>query len=142
MKNALMLLLLMLAAATSASAQVDNSIDNVFSEKDRDGNEAFDVVEQMPSFPGGVNALMAYLSSSMKYPPEAEKKGLQGRVILSFIVETDGSISNVEIKKSIHPLLDAEAIRVVKAMPQWYPGKHKGQPVRVKYTLPLTFRLQ
>ena len=102
----------------------------------------FDVVEQMPSYPGGMGALMQYLSINIKYPKEAEEKGAQGRVITSFIVEKEGSISDVKIKNSVHPALDAEAIRVVKNMPKWIPGKEGGEPVRVKYTLPITFRMQ
>lgn len=102
----------------------------------------FDVVEQMPSFPGGMGALMQYLSSNIKYPKEAENIGGQGRVITTFVVEKDGSISDVRFSKSVHPALDAEAIRVVKDMPKWIPGKQGGEPVRVKYTLPITFRLQ
>lgn len=101
----------------------------------------FDVVEQMPEFPGGQEALMQFLRQEVKYPKEAEEKGLQGRVVVRYIIEKDGSISEVEIAKSVNEYLDAEAIRVVNAMPKWIPGKQKGEPVRVKYTLPITFRL-
>lgn len=105
-------------------------------------NKVFDVVEQMPSFPGGNSALMAYLSKSIKYPPIAEENGIQGRVICTFVVERDGSVTDVRIAKSVDPSLDKEAQRVVSAMPKWIPGKQNGQSVRVKYTLPVTFRLQ
>lgn len=101
-----------------------------------------EVVDQMPSYPGGLGALMQYLSSNIKYPKEAEKKGGQGRVVTSFVVEKDGSITDVKVTKSVHPVLDAEAVRVVSQMPKWIPGKESGMPVRVKYTLPVTFRLQ
>lgn len=101
-----------------------------------------DIAEQMPSFPDGMGALMQYLSSNIKYPVEAVKNGMQGRVVTSFIVEKDGSISEVKVVKSVHPALDAEAVRVVKAMPKWNPGKENGKPVRVKFTLPVTFRMQ
>ena len=101
----------------------------------------FDVVEQMPEFPGGQEALMQFLRQEVKYPKEAEEKGLQGRVVVRYIIEKDGSISEVEIAKSVNEYLDAEAIRVVNAMPKWKPGKQNGEPVRVKFTLPVTFRL-
>ena len=104
-------------------------------------DKPFDVVEQMPSFPGGKEALMKFISENVKYPKEAEEKGLQGRVVVRYIIEKDGSISEVEIAKSVNEYLDAEAIRVVNAMPKWIPGKQKGEPVRVKFTLPITFRL-
>ena len=105
-------------------------------------NKVFDVVEQMPSFPGGTAALMAYLQKAIKYPPVAEENGIQGRVICTFVVERDGSVTDVRIAKSVDPSLDKEAQRVVSAMPKWIPGKQNGQSVRVKYTLPVTFRLQ
>ena len=104
--------------------------------------EAFDVVEQMPQFPGGPSALMQFLSSNVKYPKEAYEKNVQGRVIASFVVEKDGSITEAVIRKSIDPLLDAEALRVVNAMPKWQPGMQNGEAVRVKYTVPITFKLQ
>lgn len=119
---------------------VENEVLNTVSQQNP--SKVFDVVEQMPSYPGGMGALMQYLSSNIKYPKEAEEKGAQGRVITSFIVEKDGSISDIKIKISVHPALDAEAIRIVKKMPKWIPGKQGGEPVRVKYTLPITFRLQ
>lgn len=105
-------------------------------------NKVFDVVEQMPSFPGGMAALMAYLQKSIKYPPVAEENGIQGRVVCTFVVERDGSVTDVRVAKSVDPSLDKEAVRVVSAMPRWIPGKQNGQSVRVKYTLPVTFRLQ
>ena len=105
-------------------------------------NKVFDVVEQMPSYPGGMGALMQYLSSNIKYPVIAEENGIQGRVICTFVVERDGSITDVKIAKSVDPSLDKEAMRVVSSMPKWIPGKQNGSAVRVKYTLPVTFRLQ
>ncbi len=127
--------------------------------------KVFDVVEQMPAFAGGIvkrsvrrpdgtvtmvstevgpgaSGLMQFLSMSVRYPLEAEENGIQGRVIVSFVVERDGSITDVRVVKSVHPSLDREAVRVVKSMPKWIPGKQKGSPVRVKYTTPITFRLQ
>ena len=104
--------------------------------------KVFDVVEQMPSFPGGPSALMQYLSSNIKYPVVAEENGVQGRVVCTFVVERDGSITDVRVIRSVDPSLDKEAVRVVKSMPKWIPGKQNGSAVRVKYTVPVTFRLQ
>ena len=104
--------------------------------------KVFDVVEEMPSFPGGQGALMQYLASNIKYPVVAQENGVQGRVIVSFVVERDGSISDVRVARSVDPSLDREAQRVVKSMPRWKPGKQNGSAVRVKYTVPVVFRLQ
>lgn len=104
--------------------------------------KVFDVVEEMPSFPGGQGALMSYLASTIKYPVVAQENGVQGRVIVSFVVERDGSISDVRVARSVDPSLDREAQRVVKSMPRWKPGKQNGSAVRVKYTVPVVFRLQ
>ncbi len=103
--------------------------------------KVFDVVEQMPQFPGGQQALFEYLSKHIKYPVIAEENGVQGRVIVTFVVERDGSITDVKVVKSVDPSLDKEATRVVKGMPHWIPGKQNGSAVRVKYTVPVTFRL-
>ncbi len=105
-------------------------------------NKVFDVVEQMPSFPGGPSALMQYLSSNIKYPVVAQENGVQGRVVVSFVVERDGSITDVQVARSVDPSLDREAQRVVRSMPKWIPGKQNGQAVRVKYNVPVAFRLQ
>jgi protein TonB len=105
-------------------------------------NKVFDVVEQMPSFPGGDAALLAYLSSHIKYPVVAQENGVQGRVTVSFVVERDGSITDVQVIKSVDPSLDREAARVISTMPRWNPGKQNGSSVRVKYRVPVTFRLQ
>ena len=104
--------------------------------------KVFDVVEQMPSFPGGQAALMQWLASNMSYPVIAAENGVQGRVIVQFVVEKDGSVSDVQVVKSVDPSLDKEAARVVKAMPKWIPGRQNGAAVRVKYTVPVTFKLQ
>ena len=105
-------------------------------------NKVFDVVEQMPSFPGGMGALMSWLSQNIKYPVIAAENGVHGRVIVQFVVEKDGSITDVKVAKSVDPSLDKEAARVVSAMPKWTPGKQNGSAVRVKYTVPVTFKLQ
>ena len=104
--------------------------------------KVFEVVEQMPSFPGGDKALLEYLSNNIKYPVVAQENGVQGRVVVSFVVEKDGSITDVKVVRSVDPSLDKEAARVVKSMPRWIPGKQNGSAVRVKYTVPVTFRLQ
>ena len=104
--------------------------------------KVFDVVEVMPSFPGGQAALFEWLSQNIKYPVVAEENGVQGRVIVTFVVERNGSITDVQVVKSVDPSLDKEAVRVVKAMPHWIPGKQNGSAVRVKFTVPVTFRLQ
>ena len=110
--------------------------------KHEEENKVFDVVEQMPSFPGGMPALMQWLSQNIKYPVIAAENGVQGRVIVQFVVEKDGSVTDVHVAKSVDPSLDKEATRVVKAMPRWNPGKQNGSAVRVKYTVPVMFKLQ
>ena len=102
----------------------------------------YDVAEKMPSFPGGNKELMEYLEKNMKYPLIAKDNGIQGRVIAQFIVKANGHIENIHIAKSVDPLLDKEAIRLIKAMPRWEPGMQGGEKVNVRYTLPVTFRLK
>lgn len=109
--------------------------------KEDSPQDVFDVVEKMPEFPGGVQELLGFLSKTIKYPAEAEKAGTQGRVIATFVVRKDGSISDARVVKSVDPLLDAEALRVINAMPAWIPGTQNGKPVNVKYTVPISFRL-
>jgi protein TonB len=104
--------------------------------------KVFDVVEQMPEFPGGQAALLKWISDNIKYPAIAEENGIQGRVVCTFVVERDGSVTDVQVARSIDPSLDKEAVRVLKKMPKWIPGKQNGSAVRVKYTVPVTFRLQ
>ena len=101
----------------------------------------YDIVDQMPSFPGGQTSLFTYISQNIKYPVVAEENGVQGRVICTFVVEHDGSITNVKVIRGVDPSLDWEAIRLIKNMPKWIPGKKGGKAVRVKYTIPITFRL-
>lgn len=105
-------------------------------------NKVFDVVEVMPSFPGGQGALLSYLSSHVKYPVVAQENGVQGRVTVSFVVERDGSITDVHVVRSVDPSLDREAARVVSSMPNWQPGKQNGSAVRVKFNVPVQFKLQ
>ena len=101
----------------------------------------FEVVEEMPGFPGGQGALMQYLARNVKYPVEAQTKGIQGRVIVSFIVRKDGNISDIKVIRSVDPYLDKEAARVIAAMPKWKPGKQRGETVNVRFTVPVAFRL-
>lgn len=101
----------------------------------------FEVVEEMPEFPGGQQALMEYISKNLRYPAEARAKGIQGRVIVSFVIKKDGSIEDTEVVRSIEPSIDKEAQRVISSMPKWKPGKQRGQAVNVKFTVPLVFRL-
>lgn len=110
--------------------------------KHEEESKVFDVVEQMPSFPGGNGALLEYLASHVKYPVVAQENGVQGRVIVSFVVERDGSITDVRVVRSVDPSLDREAARVVSSMPRWTPGKQNGSAVRVKYNVPVMFKLQ
>lgn len=114
----------------------------VVAKETSDPSRVFDVVEEMPKFPGGDEGMMQFLNSEVKYPKEALEKGTQGRVVVTFIVNTDGSVSDPKVVKSVNPALDAEAIRVVNAMPKWTPGKQNGHTVRVKFTIPVTFRLK
>ena len=134
MKKLLLMSLMAIFCLSTVSAQK-----TVVSKKNQ---KVFDVVEQMPEFPGGIAAMLEYLMQNVKYPEDAEKQKVEGRVIANFVVETDGSISDVKVFKQVFPSLDAEAIRVLEAMPKWTPGKQNGKPVRVKYTVPVNFKLQ
>ena len=102
----------------------------------------FEVVENMPEFPGGMGGLMQYLSKNIKYPVEAQKAGIQGRVIMQVIIDKNGNVTNPKVTQPVDPLLDTEAIRVTASMPKWKPGTQRGMPVNVKYTFPIVFRLQ
>ena len=111
-------------------------------EEDAEANTIFTVVEQEPEFPGGTKALMEFISKNLRYPAFAAENGIQGRVTLSFVVEKDGSVTDIQEMRSPSEDLTKEAKRVVQSMPKWKPGKQRGKPVRVKYMLPVTFRLQ
>ncbi len=104
--------------------------------------EIFEVVEEMPEFPGGPAEMMKFLSNSIRYPTIAQENGTQGRVIVQFVVNSDGSIVDATVVRSVDPFLDKEALRVINSMPKWKAGKQRGKAVRVKYTLPVMFRLQ
>ncbi|MCL1934442.1 MAG: M56 family metallopeptidase [Candidatus Azobacteroides sp.] len=115
---------------------------NPVTTQDEPNRKIFDHVEAMPQFPGGTAALLKWLQENIVYPTEAAQKCIQGRVVVRFVVTPDGSIEDIEVKKSLDPLCDNEALRVVKTMPQWIPGKQDGNPVYVYYSLPIVFRLQ
>lgn len=104
--------------------------------------KVFDMVEQMPQFPGGPSELMKYIADHMKYPTIAQENGTQGRVTCQFVVGSDGSVRDVKVLRGVDPYLDKEAIRVIKSMPKWIPGKQNGKAVSVKYTVPIIFKLQ
>lgn len=128
LKVALMMLVLLFSFMTSTAQTKKNDI-------------VFDVVEVMPQYPGGQIAMLKYIMENIKYPEQAMKEGIQGRVAVRFIVEKDGSISDVKPILSVHPLLNKEAVRVVESMPKWTPGKQNGKPVRVRFNVPVMFKL-
>ena len=134
MKKVLFITLTALFCFSTANAQK-----TVVSQKNQ---KVYDVVEQMPEYTGGMSALIDFLSTNIKYPEDAQKQKVEGRVLVNFVVEVDGSITDIQVLKQAFPSLDAEAVRVVKAMPHWTPGKVKGKPVRVRYTLPIVYRLK
>ncbi len=145
------LALLLIVNARASAQQMKKTDETVyeFSTKDItdikikkvDNDSIYQIVEVMPEFPGGTEKFMEYLSGNIKYPEEAKEKGISGRVFIQFVVEKDGSVSNVKVAKGIGKECDDEAVRVVKAMPKWKPGLMKGKPVRVNYMLPVNFKL-
>ena len=134
MKKFLIMVLMALFGLTTVSAQK-----TVVAKKNQ---QVFDVVEKMPEYPGGSAALFEYLNGNVKYPADAKKQKIEGRVLVTFVVNTDGSITDIEVVKKAFPSLDTEAVRVISGMPKWIPGEQKGKKVRVKYTVPLNFRLK
>ena len=134
MKKFIIMALMALFGLTTVSAQK-----TVVAKKNQ---QVFDVVEKMPEYPGGQAALFEYLNGNVKYPADAKKQKIEGRVLVTFVVNTDGSITDIEVVKKAFPSLDAEAVRVISGMPKWIPGEQKGKKVRVKYTVPLNFRLK
>ena len=139
--SALVLLVIVFAPAR-ANAQ-DKKEKTTQTHKDTTtGDKVYEVCEQMPIFEGGDAALLKYLTDSVKYPELAKKHGVQGRVVIGFIVEKDGSLTDVKVLRHVDIALDAEALRVVKGMPKWIPGRQNEQRVRVKYNVPVSFRLE
>ena len=126
--------------AESKAVAVPESTTNDGSSED---DVVFVIVESMPEFPGGQQALFKYLSENVKYPVIAQENGIQGRVVCQFVVNKDGSIDDIEVVRSGgDPSLDKEAVRLIRSMPKWKPGRHKGKAVRVKYAVPVNFKLQ
>ena len=136
MKRLILMSLMAICCLTTVLAQK-----TVVSQKDQK-EDPFNVVEDMPAFPGGMEAMIQFISSNIKYPAAAKKQKVDGRVLVKFVVEKDGSITEVKVIKPAFPSLDAEAIRVVKAMPKWKPGYQNGQAVRVQFAMPINFSLK
>lgn len=111
-------------------------------EEEEEAQQIFTVVEKQPEFPGGTAELMKFLSKNIKYPVIAQENGIQGRVVCSFVVNRDGSIVDIQVMRGVDPALDKEAVRVIGTMPKWKPGEQRGKPVRVRFILPVQFRLQ
>lgn len=132
-----LILLSLMAAFSLATVQAQKT---VVSQKEQKP-EVFMVVENMPEYPGGNEAMIAFFVKNMKYPADAQKNKVQGRVLVIFVVERDGTITDVQVAKPTFPSLDDEAMRLVKKMPKWKPGTQRGVPVRVKFTLPVVFKL-
>ena len=141
------IILLMMTVGDIACAQnvpliIDpDKVDQYLAER-KDTINVYDCVEQMPSFPGGSQKLKEFIEENLRYPKELEETCVQGRVIVRFVVERNGKLSNVKVVKSVHPALDKEAIRIVKLMPRWIPGRQNGITVRVKFYIPIIFRLK
>ena len=139
--SALVLLVIVFAPAR-ANAQ-NKKVKKAQTHKDTTTDDkVYDVCEQMPIYEGGDAALLKYLTDSVKYPELAKKHGVHGRVVIGFIVEKDGSLTDIKVLRPVDIALDAEALRVVKGMPKWIPGCHDGQLVRVEYNVPVSFRLK
>lgn len=111
-------------------------------EEEEDDTQVFFIVEDMPEFPGGELALRKFIANSIKYPVIAQENGIEGKVYVTFVVDKDGSVSDAKIARGVDPSIDKEALRVVSNLPRWKPGKQRGKPVRVSYTVPINFVLQ
>ncbi|KAA6343309.1 hypothetical protein EZS27_008991 [termite gut metagenome] len=132
-----------LASSEDAGTKVEvKYVAPVIVEEEPDEQAIFEVVENMPEYPGGMSALMQYLGKNIKYPTIAQENGTQGKVIVQFVVNKDGSVVDPVVVRSVDPYLDKEAIRVISTLPKWKPGMQRGKAVRVKYTVPVQFRLQ
>lgn len=128
----------------ASAAQTETFVAPVVEEEEEEesAQQIFTVVEKQPEFPGGTAELFKYLSKAIKYPVIAQENGIQGRVVCSFVVNRDGSIVDIQVMRGVDPSLDKEAIRVISEMPKWKPGEQRGKPVRVRFILPVQFRLQ
>lgn len=131
-----------IASAEDQTKYIDvKAVEHVIVEAEPQEDAPFQVVEKMPEFPGGTAALMKYLKDNIQYPSVCRENNIQGRVLLSFVVNKDGSIVDIEVVRGINPYLDKEAARVISTMPRWQPGEQRGKTVRVKFSLPVNFRL-
>ena len=128
----------------ASAAQTETFVAPVVEEEEEEesAQQIFTVVEKQPEFPGGTAELFKYLSKAIKYPVIAQENGIQGRVVCSFVVNRDGSIVDIQVMRGVDPSLDKEAVRVISEMPKWKPGEQRGKPVRVRFILPVQFRLQ
>ena len=128
----------------ASAAQTETFVAPVVEEEEEEesAQQIFTVVEKQPEFPGGTAELFKYLNKAIKYPVIAQENGIQGRVVCSFVVNRDGSIVDIQVMRGVDPSLDKEAMRVISEMPKWKPGKQRGKPVRVRFILPVQFRLQ
>lgn len=134
MKKILFVMLIALFSVATMSAQTKK--------KTHTRGKVYEVVEQMPVFPGGQQALMTYLKDNVKYPKDMIDKGAQGRVVVSFVIDKEGNVTDVKVAYSVSKQFDEEAMRVIRAMPKWVPGKQKGKNVSVRYNIPVSFRLK
>ena len=144
-RNFLTLVLLVFASIVMAQdIAIDiNSQESTSASETTEDDLVLMVVETMPEYPGGAQEMMRFISTNIQYPRAAQKKGIQGRVICQFVIEKDGRVTNiVVVRSSGDASLDKEAVRVIGCMPRWKPGKQRGKYVRVKYTIPINFRLQ
>jgi TonB family protein len=135
------LLPLMGFSTTKIIVRQDTVIPTNINGNENDTTYSFYVLEQKPEFKGGIGGLMKWIAEHTNYPKEAKKKGITGKVFVQFVIERDGSVSNVKLARKVNPLLDEEAVRVIKMMPKWKPGKQRGKPVRVMYQIPINFVL-
>ena len=131
-----------IACAQNVPLIIDPDKEAEYLAERKDTINAYDVVEQMPCFPGGQGKLVEFIEENMQYPKKCAEKGIYGRVIVAFVVERDGQLSNIRVVKSVHPALDKEALRIVNLMPRWIPGKQNGVAVRVKYLIPIRFSVK
>jgi len=134
----LRLVFVLLIALIFSSLSYAQNKNEVYGEK---SEYAFDELEEKPEFPDGNNGLVKYLSENVKYPKKALEKGICGKVLVQFVIDDKGKVTKVEVLKGVEKTLDKEAVRVIKSMPKWIPGKKNGKPVKVRYTIPLTFKM-
>lgn len=131
MKKILMMALAAMMMVSTAAAQTTKE----------NKEKVYEKCEVLPEYPGGIQAMMKFIGENQKYPAEAVKRGEQGRVVVSFVVEKDGSLTDIEVTKHATPTLDAAAVETVKKMPKWKPGTHKGKKVRVQFALPISYKI-